>query len=317
MKPRCLTRYMFTSVFLFTISIATILTTCTPITEDKKTMRMQEFVPDEVHGWKAQGEVEIYDRETIFDYIDGAGEVYRSYGFQKLVVLRLVKDRQPTILVELFDMGSPEDAYGIFSHAREGEEMGIGQGSEYRGSLLCFWKGNFFVCIFSERQTPETKKAVFDLARKIAKNIKATGSRPKLLAYLPTEGLLKQSVRYFHLHTSLNYHYYVASENILKLSPRTEAVFARYQKGQSYLLLVRYPDQKEAGKAFKSFVNAYIPEAKKSNIVQIEEGKWVATKLEDEFVVVVFDASSKAFAQALIEAVGNKLLEPPAKEVKN
>jgi len=272
---------------------------------------MRKVVPNDIYGWKAQGDVEIYDRETIFDYIDGAGEIYLLYGFQKVMVFRLIKAGEPTIVVELFDMGSPEDAFGVFSHAREGEEQGIGQGSEYRGGLMCFWKANFFACIFSEGETIDTKKAVFDLAQKIAENIKVTGAKPKLLDFLPAEGLLDKSVRYFHLHTSLNYHYFVASQNVLKLNLQTEAVLARYQPGGSYLLCVRYQNRKEAEEAFNNFLSAYIPEEKESSIAQIENGKWVSAKIEGVFVVVVFDAPTKDHAQALIKATEDELLESP------
>ncbi len=299
---------------MITICI-TAISTCSTTKESEKSMR--QFVPSEIYGWKAQGEVEIYDRETIFDYIDGAGEIYLSYAFRKLMVFRFLKAPDPTIFVELFDMGSPEEAFGVFSHAREGEELGIGQGSEYIGGVLCFWKGSLFVCIFSERETPATKKAVFDLGGKIAEKIKVTGAEPKLLGLLPDEGLVDRGVRYFHLHTSLNHHYFVASENILKLGPQTEAVLARYQPEESYLLCVRYQSQKQAQEALDSFLSAYIPEERESGIAQIENEKWVGAKSEGAFVVVVFDAPTEAYVQAFLKTVSNRLLESASSEVKS
>lgn len=316
MRYQFLSRYMVTGVSVAIICMVTI-SMCSVIKESEKSMHMREFVPTEIYGWKAQDEVEVYDRKSIFDYIDGAGEIYLLYGFRKVMVFRLVKASDATILVELFDMGSPEDAFGVFSHAHEGEEIGIGQGSEYRGGVLCFWKGNFFVSIFSERETPQAKRAVFDLAQKIAENIKATGAKPKLLEFLPDEGLVNKSVRYFHLHASLNYHYFVASENILKLNQKTEAVLARYRPDQSYLLCIRYRNQKQAKEAFDSFLSAYIPEGKESGIAQIENKKWVAAKLEGVFVVVVFDAPTEVYAQDLSEAIVNKLKSSASSEVKS
>ncbi|MEW6674688.1 MAG: DUF362 domain-containing protein [Nitrospirota bacterium] len=40
---------------------------------------MLKFLPDEIYGWKAQKKVENYNRETIYDYMDGAGEIYLAY----------------------------------------------------------------------------------------------------------------------------------------------------------------------------------------------------------------------------------------------
>jgi len=173
------------------------------------------------------------------------------------------------------------------------------------------------VCIFSEGKTAVIEKTIFQLAKKIDQRIIVTGEKPELLAYLPDDDLQEQKVRYFHLHTSLNYHYYLASENILKLSPQTKAVLARYKPDQTYLLLIRYPDTKDSEMALDSFVNAYIPEAKTSGILQIEKGKWVKGKKDKEFVMVVFDAPTEVYAQSLIDATRDKILKSSSKEVKN
>ena len=50
------------------------------------------------------------------------------------------KEGQPEIIVDLFDMGTSQNAYGVFSHARETVEQNFGQGSQYTEGLLIFWK---------------------------------------------------------------------------------------------------------------------------------------------------------------------------------
>ena len=309
-------RYTLISAIIFAICIMAVLM-CTTADKSPKTMEMRDFVPGEFQGWQAQDTIEVYDRETIFDYIDGAGEIYRSYGFRKLVVLRMSRAGQPAIVVELFDMGTSEDAYGISNFSGEGEEAGIGQGSEYRKGLLCFWQSNFFVCIQTERETPEAKEALLGLAREIEGRIATTGEKPELLGCLPDEGLQRESIRYFHIHSSLNYHYFVADQNILNLDRQTEAVLARYEPDECYLLCIRYPSPERAKEAYGSFVNAYIPEAKESGIAQIENGKWVVAKLEREFIVVVFDAPTRPFAEDLVRAVRGKLPTLTPGEVRN
>ena len=47
---------------------------------------MDKFVPTQIQGWTLDGHPTIYDRQTIFDYINGAGEVYLAYGFRKVTV---------------------------------------------------------------------------------------------------------------------------------------------------------------------------------------------------------------------------------------
>jgi len=43
---------------------------------------LRSLLPGSIGEWKAEGEDRIYDPRTIFDYIDGAGEVYRAYHMQ-------------------------------------------------------------------------------------------------------------------------------------------------------------------------------------------------------------------------------------------
>jgi hypothetical protein len=295
-------------IFIFLIIVyAVIFLTCTSTDTEEETMEMQVLVPGEFSGWKLQQDVETYNRETIFDYINGAGEIYLMYGFKKVEVFHLAKDDQPVILVEVFDMGSPEEAFGIFSHAREGAEGGIGQGSEFRGGVLCFWKGNFFICISSYQETPETQKTIPLLAGEISRKITVTGEKPKLLNYLPAEGLQKNTVRFFHKHTSLNFHYFLASDNILQLGEHTQAVLAKYLPGNSILLCVLYQNEREAKTAIQSFLGAYIPEAVQSGITRLDENKWVAAKSKGPFVLVVFDVPTKNDAQKLMNAAEAEL----------
>lgn len=266
---------------------------------------MRELVPREMHGWKAQEEVKTYDRETIFEYIDGAGEVYRLYAFRMLEVYRFLKDDEPDIVLEVFDMGTAEDAFGVFTHGREGGEAGVGQGSEYRGGLLCFWKNTYFVCIYAEGESEAAQKTVLDLGKSVADAIKIAGSTPKILEYLPRAGLLERSIRFFHTHVSLNYHYFLADSNILDLDENTDAVLAKYEvpEGKLLLLLIQYKNGGLAQAAFDSFIESYIPEASETYIIETEDGTWVAAKVNRDVVAIVFDASTMDQAEGLLGAV--------------
>jgi hypothetical protein len=291
-----------TKGILLSVLCTVILLSCGQNMKSEKPVSMSDFVPQEMLGWQLQQPVETYDRETIFDYIDGAGEVYLMYGFRTVSVFQFVQPDKPGITVEIFDMGSAEDAYGIFSHARESEESGIGQGYEYKGSLLCFWQGQYFACIQAEEETAQSKEAVFALAKAVDKKIPPSGGKPKLLACLPEEGLKPYTIRFFHTHTALNYHYFLANQNILNLSRDTRAVLAEYEPGSTYLLCIQYPSAQEANNGFDSFVDHYVPEAKAAGVAEIEKGKWVAVELENKYLTVVLDAPSEENAKRLVEA---------------
>lgn len=289
---------LLTLTFIFTIWLVPLMVETTDIVKS---------LPKQIEGWKAMGKTETYNRETIYDYMDGAGEIYLAYDFRLLLVQRYVKAQNPDITVEIFDMGSGEDAFGVFSHTQgRSKEMGIGQDSEYRGGLLCLWKDRFFVCVRTGRETPSSKRAVFSLGRTISKTIKVKVEKPALLKYLPNEGLLEKGIRYFHKHDILNYHYFVSDRNILNLNTHTNAVLASY-KDRSHILLVEYQNKEKAKTGFKDFINAYMPDADEGGIIQTEDGRWTAIRLEQNFLVIAFDAISKTNAIFKVDATINKL----------
>lgn len=267
---------------------------------------MRQLVPQEILGWTIQESAERYDRETIFDYIDGAGEVYLSYGFRSVSVFHYVNPGSPEITVEIFDMGSAEDAYGVFTHARESEGTGIGQAYEYRGSLLCFWKGRHYVCVVAEKETPHSKNAVFMIARVVDQNITESARRPTIIASLPEDGLDRTSIRYFHTHALLNYHYFLAEDNLFNLDSATEVVLAAYAPGM-HLVCIRYPSPEQAAAGYDKFITAYVPEAAETGAARIEQGTWVAALHENDYVIVAFDGPDEERARRLVEACGSNV----------
>jgi len=188
-------------------------------------------LPDELLGWRTvPDERVVYDRESLYDYIDGGAELYLSYGFHHLASCKYVQLDEPDIVVDLFDMGTSQNAFGVFSQSREVIEDAFGQGSQYTEGLLLFWKGRYYVSILASPETGRSKDAVFELARTIASAIPDEGPLPDVLARLPREGLVEESVRYFRHYIWLNSHYYVADENILHIEDTTHAVLAKYRR---------------------------------------------------------------------------------------
>jgi hypothetical protein len=269
--------------------------------------RLGEFLPQEINGWKAEGKDELYDPETIFDYIDGAGEVYRSYNFLHLLVRRYIKEGRPDMVADFFDMGKPREAFGVFTHDVEGEESGVGQGSTYKGGLLSFWKDRFFVSLYAEEETEETKEALLALGQKVDASIEDEGEKPEIIYCLPPEEIVEKSIHYFHNHIILNYHFFVADENILLLDQETEAALGTYEEGNVRLLIIRYPQQERASAAYKSFIKHYMPDAQQGGVVQTEDAKWTAARINGSFVFLVFHAPSESYTLDMMERVEKKV----------
>jgi hypothetical protein len=280
--------------------------------EPKGKMNREISLPAEAAGWKWDGKEMKYDSKTVFKYMNGAAELYLAYGFQNLRVRRFEKPNQPPITLELYDMASSENAYGVFSFERQDEAAGIGQGSEFGGGLLRFWKGKYFVSLYADGEGTEVESAILTLGRATSDLFQERGAEPKLVNLIPGKefGLVDRSVHYLKSHVLLNQRFFIAHENILNLSRRTEAVLAQYtrEKQKIHLLLIRYPGVKEAGDAYQSFMGAYLPDAKVKDGLKTEDQKWTMARQRGEAVIVVFGAPTATDAEALLKATEKKLL---------
>jgi hypothetical protein len=271
------------------------------------------FLPDDTGAWSPGEADKRYNPDNLFDYINGGAELYLSYGFTEVLSRRYASRGRPDIVVDVFDMGSSQNAYGVFSHSREIVDSEFGQGSQYSHGLMLFWKDRYYVSILASPETDETREAVFDLARSIDGAIPDEGPLPGVLSLLPESSLDRSSVRYFHHHVWLNSHYFVADENILLIEKDTNAVLAKYsrQGDPQILLVVEYPDAERASTAAASFVTHYAPELEGETAVQIEDGTWVGRRVDGPLLSVVFNAPSAEDAVGMLDEVDRKAAEGP------
>jgi hypothetical protein len=276
---------------------------------------LSALLPASSSGWAAAAPDKGFEGDEIFDYIDGAGEVYRAYNFRTVVARTYKQAGKPDLTVDLFDMGSSRDAFGVFTHDLEGEAWPVGQDSRYKSGLLQFWRDRYFVAVSADAETGETKAAVADLGAKIAAAIGRDGERPELLSRLP-EDFKPAAVRYLHSPVILNYHFFVSRENILDLGPDAEAVLASGgpAAGKRVLLLVRYPTPAAAEKAEGGFLSAYMPEARPAGsppvgrIVRTEDGLWTAAARQGAMVAIVFDSATEAEARSSLAAALSRMI---------
>jgi len=274
---------------------------------------MPQLLPKNVAGWSAAGEDKVFTRNNIFEYMDGAGEIYLAYDFQRLLVREYMKWSAPRLVAEVYQMASSEDAYGIFSHDRDGQEILLGQGAIYGAGLLRFWKGRFFVRLQAESESEQVKQALLALGKKIVEAVPQNGKKPPLLAALPREGLIKESIHFFHTPVSLNVHYYLADSNVLNLSAKTDVALARYErdKRKMRLLLCRYKTPGEAEAAFEQFNKIYFHDrAAKTpmfRVEKVEKGEFVGAQCMGSSVILVFEAADRASCEWLSKLVAARV----------
>jgi hypothetical protein len=261
-------------------------------------------LPLEVQGWKRPARPQVYDGDNLYEYIDGGAELYLSYGFQRALAFFYGKGKDE-IKVDVFDMGSSANAFGVFSHGRERVAAEVGQGSEYAGGLLTFWKDRYYVAVLGYPETAATRAVVYALGRAVAALVPHDGRVPPVVGLLPKAHLVPPSVRYFRHPVWLHRAGFVAHDNLLGIGPTTEAVLARYAPpaGAHVLVLIEYPDPKAAAAARRTFAARYLgaPAAAAARV----KDRWAGVRLVGRRLAVALDAPTRTVVeQALARAAG-------------
>lgn len=268
------------------------------------TAEFHQKLPGVVAGWKKAEQHAVYTPKNLSEYIDGGAELFISYHFQSALSMKYLKNTNNEISVDIFDMGTSYDAFGVFAHSRETIDNRVGQGCEYAAGLLTFWKDRFYVSILAYPETAEKKEVVFKLGQAIARKIKNEGPLPPIIALLPTENLIPESVHYFHHYIWLNSFFFVSNENILNIAPDTPAALGKYRQksGTFFLLLVHYPDEDKAIAAHEQFRQKQLA-GSPEGILQTEDGSWTGCERQGELFSAVFKAPDAQTVRAMLAKI--------------
>lgn len=259
-------------------------------------------LPDKINDWEVIESDRFFDNQTLFDYIDGSAEMFLSFGFSKVFNRIYSRSNQPDILVDIFYMNSSYDAFGVFTHSMGGLENEFGQQSQRTEGAIIFWKNNYYVSILCHPETNESKQTIFKLAKIIDKWITGTGEFPPVLKYLPRENLANESIRYFRHHNWINSHIFISNDNIIKIDQNTHGLLARYNNNNdnAILLLIIYPDSSLSESALQTFIKEYEIELVPSKLKH-KNNLWFGVEREQNFILGVFNSSSKIFAENIFD----------------
>jgi len=271
---------------------------------------LTRLLPDTPKGWIKSESPQTYNRQNLFDYIDGGAEVYLAYDFRLLVIQKYIPKIQDSleknsITVEIWQMSTSADAYGIFSLDQQGEKTEIGQMGVYSDGLLRFWKDVFFVKILEV--TGDSKDIILKLGSQIDKKINKVGKLPPLVSRIPSDNLIPSSVHYFHKQINLNNIYYFSDQNVLNLNMETNCASADFKLDDEKLklLLIHYPDTITAFRAEENMKSVYLEKESPSEreIFKTKDGKLVGMDVIKNHLILIFEGKEKKNVISLLNLV--------------
>ena len=180
-----------------------------------------------VPGWTQDGQPRFYTTDNLYEYMDGNSEGYFSYNFQNMHGITC-KRGEATFVIDISDMGDPDNAFGWFSATRDLRQAAypVGMGGQIVPRRLIFAKGKYYVEIAANPEGDHTAP-LKEWAAALDKLVPGTTSPPAALAWFPTEN--QQTLK-------------LVPESVLGLRLLKRGYVAQYDYGKAFLVLEESPD---------------------------------------------------------------------------
>jgi len=211
-----------------------------------------------ISGWARAGPPGVFRGGNLFDYIDGGAEIFLEFGFDRLLVQEYRK-QDSEIVLELFQMESPESALGIYL-MKCGVETPI-EGIPARNSgdktQLTILKGAAFIHVNNPDGGESLVPVMVDLARAVLESIPQGGS-VTVLDELPPENRIAGSERLVRGPYAIQSIFTFGEGDVFELQGKIFAAAADYrdQEGEpSTRIIVPYPDELRAAAAFQNLLD--------------------------------------------------------------
>ena len=130
----------------------------------------QRLVPHDrqTRAWQLAGEPKVYGRDNLWEYLNGQAPTYLDYGMATCIHAEYRHKYQPDrkLILDLFDMGDAEGAFGLLSagRRREAETLQIGSLGYWQDERACWMRDR----VFAQVIVPDAGLASFATASYMA-----------------------------------------------------------------------------------------------------------------------------------------------------
>lgn len=165
-----------------------------------------------------------YSPEKLYDYIDGGADIYLDLGFRDLALIRCdnPQETEDTLAIEIYDMGSVRNAFGIYAAENEcRSNASVGRMATASENLFAFWNDRFYVKVCASTPAAATVAAI---AKRVDANLGTTEEAKVGYEVFPSGGLIPESIRY-------------ARKNLLGYESLTNGFSSSYHSGAGEVML--------------------------------------------------------------------------------
>ncbi len=185
--------------FIFLLLILVVLLPARqPAASESLPAKVAGFVPQ---GWQIFDRVKQYTPQNLYEQINGRASLFLAYDVFRLTFVSFVNHDATAKFIDLsiYDMGTPTNAFGIFTAERSQGEKAIKLGrAGYRsGASYFIWHGPYYIRIIGSEDTDKLQRIGMDLARKATASLPDSGEPVWGLNALPQTDRMPHSVQYY------------------------------------------------------------------------------------------------------------------------
>ena len=153
----------------------------------------------EINGLEKDGEVEIYNSDNLYDYINGAADSYLNYDFESLDLQRYRGENDQSLKIEIYKHSNASTGFGIYSSERpaEGNWVKIGDQGYFEKGILNFYKGRYYVKIMTY-DIENSKDMLVNTASSVSEKLDCDKEILTVFELFPSERKKENSEKYIH-----------------------------------------------------------------------------------------------------------------------
>ena len=257
------------------IKNAAVLLAQSSATEDivQTTVSPDQLLPSngELGDWVQSRAPSTYEGKTLYRDRASSPDLFYAYGFERQAEVEYETPQfgsRPLILLEIFDMGTPENAFGIYNfHTYPQMKFEwVGSKALLSGNYLRFSKGKYFIQIEGYELATGIREGMVTLAKIIAAQIKDPSPQPQILGLLPSSNKISGSVKLFTSNWVLSQIYSTLPFNIPHLTDTALGISARYREDPQstnwmdaqIVFIIRFADTSTAESAYTFYRDSIV-----------------------------------------------------------
>ncbi|MBD3217030.1 MAG: hypothetical protein GF310_02050 [candidate division Zixibacteria bacterium] len=163
---------------------------------EQPNFELTEFFPESFADTEINrsSEVEVYEGQSLYEYINGGAELYHLYNFEKVATAGYKKGENE-IVMDIYQFDTPRNAYGLYSRVRPPAEEVLALGVEGFGGAgsLDFVKGRYVVRLTGFDQSDETQVMIDTMAQRMAATMPGITDKPDGFSLFPFQNMVEGS----------------------------------------------------------------------------------------------------------------------------